>query len=142
MVFSYLIFLKRKIMNFVQAIKSYFVRWNDFKGRSSRSEYWWANLFINIVNIVLTVLIPNLEPDDSTGLFLLALLKLGILLFMLVAALSLVSRRLHDVNRSGWWYLLIFTIVGSIPILYWFVQKGDEADNRFGSDPLAELQND
>jgi uncharacterized membrane protein YhaH (DUF805 family) len=129
-------------MNFLEAVKSYFVRWNDFKGRSSRSEYWWAILFTNIVNIVLNVLLPNLEPGDSTGLFLLALLKLGILLFMLVAILSLVARRLHDVNKSGWWYLLIFTIIGFIPILYWFVQKGDEADNRFGPDPLAEPQND
>ena len=129
-------------MNFLEAVKSYFVRWNDFKGRSSRSEYWWAILFTNIVNIVLNVLLPNLEPGDSTGLFLLALLKLGILLFMLVAILSLVARRLHDVNKSGWWYLLIFTIIGSIPILYWFVQKGDEVDNRFGPDPLAEPQND
>ena len=61
---------------------------------------------------------------------------------MLFAVLSLIARRLHDVNKSGWWYLLIFTIIGSIPILYWFVQKGDEADNRFGPDPLAEPQND
>ena len=124
-------------MNFLEAVKSYFVRWNDFKGRSSRSEYWWGYLFSGIVNIVLNVLIPNLEPGDSTGLFLLALLKLGILLFILVALLSLTVRRFHDVNKSGWWYLLFFTIIGIIPILYWFVQKGDETDNRFGPDPLA-----
>ena len=124
-------------MNFLEAVKSYFVRWNDFKGRSSRSEYWWGYLFSGIVNIVLNVLIPNLEPGDSTGLLLLALLTLGIRLFMLVALLSLTARRLHDVNKSGWWYLLIFTIIGIIPLLYWFVQKGDEADNRFGPDPLA-----
>jgi len=124
-------------MNFLEAVKSYFVRWNDFKGRSSRSEYWWGYLFSGIVNIVLNVLIPNLEPGDSTGLFLLSLLKLGILLFILVALLSLTARRLHDVNKSGWWYLLIFTIIGIIPLLYWFVQKGDETDNRFGPDPLA-----
>ena len=87
--------------------------------------------------MVLNVLPPNLEPGDSTGLLLLALLTLGIRLFMLVALLSLTARRLHDVNKSGWWYLLFFTIIGIIPILYWFVQKGDKADNRFGPDPLA-----
>ena len=124
-------------MNFLEAVKSYFVRWNDFKGRSSRSEYWEAYLFVIIAIMVLNVLPPNLEPGDSTGLLLLALLTLGIRLFMLVALLSLVARRLHDVNKSGWWYLLIFTIIGIIPLLYWFVQKGDEADNRFGPDPLA-----
>ena len=124
-------------MNFLEAVKSYFVRWNDFKGRSSRSEYWEAYLFVIIAIIVLNVLPPNLEPGDSTGLLLLTLLTLGIRLFMLVALLSLTARRLHDVNKSGWWYLLIFTIIGIIPILYWFVQKGDETDNRFGPDPLA-----
>ena len=124
-------------MNFLEAVKSYFVRWNDFKGRSSRSEYWEAYLFVIIAIMVLNVLPPNLESGDSTGLLLLALLTLGIRLFMLVALLSLTARRLHDVNKSGWWYLLIFTIIGIIPILYWFVQKGDEADNRFGPDPLA-----
>ncbi len=111
-------------MNFLEAVKSYFVRWNDFKGRSSRSEYWWAILFTNIVNIVLNVLLPNLEPSDSTGLFLLALLKLGILLFMLFAVLSLIARRLHDVNKSGWWQLLVFTLIGIIPLVIWMATEG------------------
>jgi uncharacterized membrane protein YhaH (DUF805 family) len=129
-------------MNFLEAVKSYFVRWNDFKGRSSRSEYWWAILFTNIVNIVLNMLLTTLQQSESAITLVLLLLILGLLLFMLVAIFSLIARRLHDVNKSGWWYLLVFTIIGMIPLLYWFVQKGDEADNRFGSDPLAEPQND
>ena len=129
-------------MNFLEAVKSYFVRWNDFKGRSSRSEYWWAILFTNIANIVLNMLLTTLQQSESVITLVLLLLILGLLLFMLVAIFSLIARRLHDVNKSGWWYLLVFTIIGMIPLLYWFVQKGDEADNRFGSDPLAESQND
>ena len=129
-------------MNFLEAVKSFFVRWNDFKGRSSRSEYWWAILFTNIANIVLNMLSTTLQQSESVITLVLLLLILGLLLFMLVAIFSLIARRLHDINKSGWWYLLVFTIIGMIPILYWFVQKGDEADNRFGSDPLAEPQND
>lgn len=129
-------------MNFLEAVKSFFVRWNDFKGRSSRSEYWWAILFTNIANIVLNMLLTTLQQSESVITLVLLLLILGLLLFMLVAIFSLIARRLHDVNKSGWWYLLVFTIIGMIPLLYWFVQKGDEADNRFGSDPLAEPQND
>lgn len=129
-------------MNFLEAVKSYFVRWNDFKGRSSRSEYWWAILFTNIVNIVLNMLLTTLQQSESAITLVLLLLILGLLLFMLVAIFSLIARRLHDINKSGWWYLLVFTIIGMIPLLYWFVQKGDEADNRFGSDPLAEPQKD
>ena len=129
-------------MNFLEAVKSFFVRWNDFKGRSSRSEYWWAILFINIANIVLNMLSTTLQQSESVITLVLLLLILGLLLFMLVGIFSLIARRLHDINKSGWWYLLVFTIIGMIPLLYWFVQKGDEADNRFGSDPLAESQND
>ena len=129
-------------MNFLEAVKSFFVRWNDFKGRSSRSDYWWAILFTNIANIVLNMLSTTLQQSESVITLVLLLLILGLLLFMLVAIFSLIARRLHDVNKSGWWYLLVFTIIGMIPLLYWFVQKGDEADNRFGSDPLAEPQND
>jgi uncharacterized membrane protein YhaH (DUF805 family) len=129
-------------MNFLEAVKSFFVRWNDFKGRSSRSEYWWAILFTNIANIVLNMLSTTLQQSESVITLVLLLLILGLLLFMLVGIFSLIARRLHDINKSGWWYLLVFTIIGMIPILYWFVQKGDEADNRFGSDPLAEPQND
>jgi uncharacterized membrane protein YhaH (DUF805 family) len=129
-------------MNFLEAVKSYFVRWNDFKGRSSRSEYWWAILFTNIANIVLNMLSTTLQQSESVITLVLLLLILGLLLFMLVGIFSLIARRLHDINKSGWWYLLVFTIIGMIPLLYWFVQKGDEADNRFGSDPLAEPQND
>tara|TARA_B110000444_G_C18663853_1_gene512046 strand:- start:491 stop:880 length:390 start_codon:yes stop_codon:yes gene_type:complete len=129
-------------MNFLEAVKSYFVRWNDFKGRSSRSEYWWAFLFTNIANIVLNMLSTTLQQSESVITLVLLLLILGLLLFMLVAIFSLIARRLHDINKSGWWYLLVFTIIGMIPLLYWFVQKGDEADNRFGSDPLAEPHND
>ena len=129
-------------MNFLEAVKSFFVRWNDFKGRSSRSEYWWAFLFTNIANIVLNMLSTTLQQSESVITLVLLLLILGLLLFMLVAIFSLIARRLHDVNKSGWWYLLVFTIIGMIPLLYWFVQKGDEADNRFGSDPLAEPQKD
>ena len=123
-------------MNFLEAVKSYFVRWNDFKGRSSRSEYWWAILFTNIANIVLNMLLTTLQQSESVITLVLLLLILGLLLFMLVGIFSLIARRLHDINKSGWWYLLVFTIVGIIPVLYWFCQAGDEADNEYGSNPL------
>jgi uncharacterized membrane protein YhaH (DUF805 family) len=57
-------------------------------------------------------------------------------LFLTIASLALVVRRLHDTNKSGWWYLIIFTIIGVLPLLYWYCKKGDEGENRFGSNPL------
>tara|TARA_B100000768_G_C11199768_1_gene341209 strand:- start:144 stop:560 length:417 start_codon:yes stop_codon:yes gene_type:complete len=138
MVLVNLIF-KGKIMNFVQAVKSYFIRWNDFKGRSSRSEYWWATLFTYLVIILLQVVQVMLVQAESVLALLAMITILVFLLFLTIASFAVMVRRLHDVNRSGWWFLIYFTIIGIFVLLYWYVQKGDEADNRYGSDPLSGL---
>ena len=138
MVLVNLIF-KGKIMNFVQAVKSYFIRWNDFKGRSSRSEYWWATLFTYLVIILLQVVQVMLAQAESVLALVAMITILVFLLFLTIASFAVMVRRLHDVNRSGWWFLIYFTIIGIFVLLYWYVQKGDEADNRYGSDPLSGL---
>ena len=47
---------------------------------------------------------------------------------------AVMIRRLHDVNRSGWWILINLTIIGIIPFVYWVcMKKSDEGENRFGS---------
>ena len=138
MVLVNLIF-KGKIMNFVQAVKSYFIRWNDFKGRSSRSEYWWATLFTYLVIILLQVAQVMLMQAESVLALLAMITILVFLLFLTIASFAVMVRRIHDVNRSGWWFLIYFTIIGIFVLLYWYVQKGDEADNRYGSDPLSGL---
>ena len=126
-------------MNFVQAVKSYFIRWNDFKGRSSRSEYWWATLFASLVSIFLQFPQAMLAQAESVLALVVMIIILVFLLFMVIASFAVLVRRLHDVNRSGWWFLIYFTIIGIFVLLYWYVQKGDEADNRYGSDPLSWL---
>ncbi len=47
------------------------------------------------------------------------------------------ARRLHDLDRSAWWLLIIFTIVGIILLIIWDCIKGTTGTNRFGPDPLA-----
>ena len=126
-------------MDFAQAVKSYFIRWNDFKGRSSRSEYWWATLFASLVSIFLQFPQAMLAQAESVLALVVMIIILVFLLFMVIASFAVLVRRLHDVNRSGWWFLIYFTIIGIFVLLYWYVQKGDEADNRYGSDPLSGL---
>ena len=58
-------------------------------------------------------------------------------LIIFIPQITVSVRRLHDVDRSGWWVLIPFTIIGLIPFLYWVCQKGDEGENRFGPEPLA-----
>ena len=123
-------------MNFSQAVSSFFARWKDFNGRSSRSEYWWATLFVTLTSIFTNILTLFLGLSGSIVAIIVLLLIVIFSLFLTIASLALVVRRLHDTNKSGWWYLIIFTIIGILPLLYWYCKKGDEGENRFGSNPL------
>ena len=123
-------------MNFLQAVSSFFARWKDFNGRSSRSEYWWATFFVILTSIFTNILTLFLGLSGSIVAIIVLLLIVIFSLFLTIASLALVVRRLHDTNKSGWWYLIIFTIIGVLPLLYWYCKKGDEGENRFGSNPL------
>jgi uncharacterized membrane protein YhaH (DUF805 family) len=124
-------------MNFLNAVKSYFVRWNDFKTRSSRSEYWWATLFSVLVSLALELLNVAIASNPPALILTISILVLIFLIFMMIASLALAVRRLHDLDKSGWWYLLVFTIIGIIPLTIWFCSKGTEGENRFGENPLS-----
>ena len=118
-------------MNLVDATKSFFIRWNDFRGRSIRSEYWWAVLAIGILSVVLEYSLRFLVGDEL-GLIIL----LPFSLFVAIAGIALAVRRLHDMDRTGWWYLLNFTIIGIFILLVWYCFRGTIGDNRYGADPL------
>ena len=113
-------------MNPIEAGKSYFINWKDFGGRACRSEYWWVALVGSVVSLPVNLLLGG---SVSVLVGILIVITYG---FAVIASLSLVIRRLHDVNRSGWWYLITFTGIGLLPLLYWFCKKGDEGHNRFG----------
>ena len=88
-------------MNFINAVKSYFVKWNDFKTRSSRSEYWWATLFSTLASIVSQLVNAAIASNPSALTLTIAILVLILLIFMFIASLALVVRRLHDLDKDG-----------------------------------------
>ena len=114
-------------MNFFEAVKSAFSKYGVIAGRSLRSEYWYFQLFIFIGGLVSAV------PDIQIG----GPVYVIFVLAVLVPNITVTVRRLHDVDRSGWWMLIPMTIIGIIPYLYWVCKKGDEGENRFGPDPFA-----
>ena len=128
-------------MNFVEATKCYFIKWIDFNTRISRSEFWWGNLGALIVSLLLGACVGFMVGVVGSMLGLdidtfLDLMMLPIQLFFSIAGISVIVRRLHDINKSGWWMLIVFTIVGMIVLLFWECQQGDEGENRFGPNPL------
>ena len=121
-------------MNFTTAIKVCLVsKYICFEGRASRSEYWYFQLFLFLISLIVQlvlVIISSEEAADTAAL----ILQLAVLL----PRLGVEVRRLHDTDHSGWWYLLIFTGIGIFVIFYWDLLAGDDGDNRFGEDPLLE----
>lgn len=90
---------------YILALKKYVV----FSGRASRPEFWYFILFTVIVSIVLSVIasIAGLA-DDSGGNILTNIYSLAVAL----PTLGVTIRRMHDSNRSGWWYLMpIYNII-------------------------------
>ena len=126
-----------EMMSFMDAVKSGLGRWNDFSGRSSRSEYWFLYLFGIVFQIVGVVL---MFISEYFGFVLLIGLLMLIVPFMAVSV-----RRLHDVGQSGWMLLIgiipIVNLVGGFVLLYWFIfAAGEEQANRFGPVPTNMLE--
>lgn len=122
-------------MNFGEAIVSGLQNYFKISGRASRSEFWYFVLFCVLASIATMILdfflfrslaAQGLGPTNTIAD-----------LILLVPGIAVSVRRLHDIDRTGWWYLIAFTIVGGILLFVWAVQKGTAGRNRFGEDPLA-----
>ena len=122
---------------FINTVKH---RYSDFKGRATRSEYWYFILFYVIIAIILLIIdIALINPmigltgdAASQGSVLTFIFTFG----MLPAQIGLVVRRLHDIGKTGWWYFLIFIpIIGALVLLYFFVQDSQPGTNMYGPNP-------
>lgn len=110
-------------MTFGESISTCFSKYAAFEGRASRSEFWWFFLFT-----VLASAASGMVSEILSGLF-----SLGVLL----PSLAVGARRLHDVNRSGWFlFLWLIPIIGWIVLIVWAAQEGKEP-NRFSSRAAA-----
>jgi uncharacterized membrane protein YhaH (DUF805 family) len=129
-------------------------RYAQFSGRAQRKEYWMFALFVVLGSLVLsgldtvlglgghassyTVNMPgnyaagsNLSGGILTDIFSLAII---------IPSIAVAVRRLHDVDKSGWWLLIeLIPIVGWIIVLVWACTEGTRGPNRFGPDPKADL---
>lgn len=86
-------------VDFITAIKMFFANYANFKGRSTRAEYWWVVLFFVLLSAVL-------EFFGSFGSAVSGLVSLA----CLIPNLALSTRRLHDIGKSGWWVVAFFVI--------------------------------
>ena len=125
-------------MGFTAAIRSGFDHYVKFDGRASRSAYWWWALFVFIVGIVANVLdgVFGLQQfrEFNGQMYAAGGVISGIAtLALLLPNLSVTIRRLHDTDRSGWWwFIVIIPVIGWIIYLYFMIARGTPGPNRFG----------
>ena len=110
-------------MDFVSSVKRNMTTaaYAQFEGRASRSEYWWFYLFALLVR----------NGADLLGVAVSGIVALA----FLIPSFALVARRLHDTGRSGWWFLIAFTVIGIPVLLYWLVKASDPGANKYGEGP-------
>ena len=111
-------------MNFSTAISTCLSKYATFSGRASRSEYWWFYLFVTLMTWGASLVGAMAGGGNWLG----TLISLAFTIPVIAAG----SRRLHDIGRSGWWQLLMITVIGVILLLVWFASKGNEAANEYG----------
>lgn len=102
-----------------------FREYTNFETRTSRKDYWMFFLINLIISIAIQTLpLPRFIPSIYT-------------LVLMIPSMAIATRRLHDVNKSGWMQLLwFFIIIGWIWLFVLLAKKGDEGENDYGVDPL------
>ena len=124
-------------MNMQTAVKTVLGKYATFSGRAPRSEFWWFTLAVIILSLIVSVidgavLAPLLGFEafaDEAG----EPLRMIESLVLLLPSLAVAVRRLHDIDRSGWWYfLIVIPIIGPLVLLYWYIQPGTDGSNQFG----------
>lgn len=127
-------------MTFTQAISSSFQKYFTFSGRASRSEFWFFYLFYMIVYVILSIVIFGLQYslqgdiddfDNRLPTFIMTC-ALGIPLW------TLGVRRLLDVGKSGWWYLISLTGIGAFYILYLLCSRSEPNTNMYGGQQMLQ----
>jgi uncharacterized membrane protein YhaH (DUF805 family) len=110
-------------MGFTQAVQSVLLKnYANFKGRASRSEYWFYILFYMIIYMIFGFIITQMPSLSFLGI-----LYLG----LIIPSIAVTARRMHDVDKSGWFMLIPFYS------LYLVIIKGTSGPNRFGEDSVG-----
>ena len=117
-------------MDFQTSIKTCFKKYADFSGRAPRSEFWWFELFLWIAMIVAAIIdtmMLGYSFEDYGPIYIIYCVV------TFLPAIAVGARRLHDINRSGWWQLLYITLIGIILLIIWWATVGENKKNNHGN---------
>ena len=118
-------------MNLIESVKYCYKNYSNFKGRATRSEFWYFYLFFYLTIFLLTF-ISGIIKEGEAMFVIGAIFVLG----SLIPFAAVTARRLHDVGKSGWWQVLgaipYVNIIGVIVLIFWWCSEGEKKKNKYG----------
>mgnify|MGYP001313847674 FL=1 len=115
---------------FISVVRDNYI---NFDGRARRKEFWQFTLFSSIFSIIALFVDSSLGLNDTIGF------NIIYTLVILCPSLAVSIRRMHDINKSGWW-LMLFIFV--LPVIYLTCKDSDIGDNDYGSSDKYPYSND
>jgi uncharacterized membrane protein YhaH (DUF805 family) len=117
-------------MNMFNYYVAFMKKYVDFQGRARRSEYWYFYLVVFLASILGAILDNALGLTSAQGSG-----PIGAIISLahIVPNIAAGVRRMHDINKSGWWLL--------VPIynIFLLARNGEVGTNRFGPDPKTTI---
>lgn len=119
---------------YLNALKKYAV----FSGRARRKEYWYFQLFNTV--IIAALFVFELMTGAMRGKEGFGLLSGLFILATFLPSLAVMVRRLHDTNRTGWWFFATFIpLAGPIIMLVFTLQDSQPGANQYGPNPKGDF---
>jgi uncharacterized membrane protein YhaH (DUF805 family) len=118
-------------MNYFKSLLGTLKNSLNFKGRASAQEYWRAYVAWSILMIAINIFVNIAVEYEPSGAVAYSAAVVIFYWFSSVFLTSLQIRRLHDINKSGWWILISLTLVGIIPLIYWSAIKSGNSKNQY-----------
>ena len=129
-------------MNFGESIRSYWLNYANFKGRTSKKTFWWTVLFLALAGAIVGALFPgSLETVNIGGYQVQSQTNSAMQtvwsIVTFLPSIALGVRRLQDIGKPGTylWFALI-PIAGFIMLLIWFLKPGEPHANKDGEPVL------
>ncbi len=123
------------IMNFVDSVKCGLKNYRTLSGRATRSEFWYFILFDFSVIFIL-VFVNKFIYGESDELNLLKYLISIIFIALILPSITVTVRRLHDINKSGWWiFIQIIPLIGPLIIYTMCALPSTNGANKYGNNP-------
>ncbi len=132
------------MMGFSDAVRNALMNnYVNFNGRASRSEYWWFFLFTMILQFIalpIDIVVLGYDMMDPGAIQIVGTIA-GLALFL--PSLCVLVRRLHDLGKSGWWFLIaLIPFLGIIVLLVFMVTEGEQLPNQYGEVPTNTIKQD